>query len=397
MAPDSDTFTCRWAALSLSNIASVFLPDILLPRDESDSIVHKLVAVSTTSGNEKATGWLREHKIENAADVKVYTSWEEMLESGDYDIVYISTPHPLHYEHVHKALKHKRNVLVEKPATMNRTQYEKLVSYAEEQNVVLMEAMWTRYLPATKYLQEELLPKMGPVRRVYADFSFPIVSPELAHSSRFLDKQAGAGALLDQGVYALTWADIALNSGSAASTKVMYANSIPVADVKDDVDDINTVILSRTGGPSNKQEAVGIVTTSMTIPGSNKPAFYRRLQANKPAPSVRIEARDAQVSIPFPPIRSEELHVQWYGREFIDEEGMEKEEIIRKPIARGWGIWYQADVIASRVHERQKNGSSRGEVIGAEESLRVLGYMDQAREIGGIVYDQKLEEIPSSA
>ncbi|KAK4896508.1 hypothetical protein LTR28_001835, partial [Elasticomyces elasticus] len=86
MAPDSDTFTCRWAALSLSNIASVFLPDILLPRDESDSIVHKLVAVSTTSGNEKATGWLREHKIENAADVKVYTSWEEMLESGDYDI-----------------------------------------------------------------------------------------------------------------------------------------------------------------------------------------------------------------------------------------------------------------------------------------------------------------------
>lgn len=138
----TNVFTCRWAALSLSNIAAVFLPDILLPRNESEAIVHKLVAVSTTSGSERATSWLKEHKIEGAADVKIYHSWEEMLEAGDFDVVYISTPHPLHYKHVQKALECKRNVLVEKPATMTRPQYESLVGLAIQQNVVLMEAMW---------------------------------------------------------------------------------------------------------------------------------------------------------------------------------------------------------------------------------------------------------------
>lgn len=171
---------------------------------------------------------------------------------------------------------------------------------------------------------------------------------------------------------------------------------MPVENVKDDVDDINTVILSQTDGPSNNQTAVGIVTTSMTLPGSNKPAFYRRLQADKPAPSVRIEATNAQVSIAFPPIRPQELHVQWYGRHFVDDEGTEREEVIKKPVERGWGIWYQADVIADRVCDRQRQGSNRGEAIGAEGSLRVLELLDQARGLSGIKYGYELESLPPS-
>ena len=73
-----------------------------------------------------------------------------MLAKGDFDVVYISKPHPLQYLHVRTALDHNRNVLVEKPATMNREQFQRLVKQAEQQGVVLMEAMWTRYLPATK-------------------------------------------------------------------------------------------------------------------------------------------------------------------------------------------------------------------------------------------------------
>lgn len=66
--------------------------------------------------------------------------------------------------------------------------------------------------------------------------------------------------------------------------------------------------------------------------------------------------------------------------------------MIKKPVERGWGMWYQADVIAKRVHERQQQGTKEGEVIGAEESLRVLGWMDQARRQAGIVYDAELEK-----
>ncbi len=387
-------FTCRWAALSLSNISSVFLPDILLPRSESDQINHKLVAVSTTGTRERATSWLAENKISNVSSIEIYQSWEEMLETGDFDVVYISTPHPLHYQHVKKALQHKRNVLVEKPATMNRRQYEVLIHLALQQRVVLMEAMWTRYLPAAVYFQENLLPRIGEVKRVYAEFSFPIVSADLSHSSRFLDKSAGAGSLLDQGVYALTWADLALNGlgVNSTATEVVYASTMNVPNVPCKVDDITTVVLSKYNTGSKAQQAVGIVTTSMTIPGSSKPPFYQRLQAKKSAAAVRIEATKASVAIPFPPIRPEELHVQWYGEEYVGDDGVEKEEVICKPIERGWGIWYQADVIAAQVKAQQTSPGS-GVVIGADESLRVLGFMDEARRSSGIVYDDAVEEV----
>jgi dihydrodiol dehydrogenase / D-xylose 1-dehydrogenase (NADP) len=390
----SDQFVCRWAFPSRSSIASVFLSDIVLLREDSDPIKHEIVAVSTTGSHERVQKWLAEHNVPNASSVKIYSSWEKMLEEGDFDIMYISTPHPLHYQHVLAALKRKRNVLVEKPATMNRKQYEVLCKQAREQNVVLMEAMWTRYLPATEYFKSELLPKIGQVKRVYAEFSFPIYSSDMPLSSRFLDKAAGAGALLDQGVYALTWADLAFNGIIAenATTQVIHANNIPLKAGTDKIDDINTVILSQINNNSENQIVVGIVTTSMTLPGSNKPSFYHRSAAKKAAPSVRIEAEYASIAVPFPPIWPEVFHVQWYGEEFPDAEGREKDEVIKKPVGRGWGIWYQADVIVRRVCER-RGGARQGEVIGEEESLRVLGWMDEARRLSGLAFDPKLEEI----
>ena len=385
--------SCRWAALSLSSIAAVFLPDLLLPREESDSIRHELVAVSTTGSAERATGWFKENKIDAKA-INVYHSWEEMLEKGDFEAVYISTPHPLHYRHAMKAIECGRNVLVEKPATMNREQYKILGDRAREKGVVLMEAMWTRYLPATQFLKEDLLPRIGEVKRVYADFSFPIVSPDLPHTSRFLDKQSGAGSLLDQGVYALTWVDIALNGIEASSsTRVSHASSMSVPGRPGDVDDINTVVISKYENGSKRPAAVAIVSTSMSLPGSSRPSFYQRLQAKKAAPSVRIEGTKASVAIPFPPIRPQELHVQWYDEEHVDEQGIEKEEVIHKPVESGWGIWYQTDVFARCLMTRRRDNITRGEVIGVDESLRVLGWMDQARAQAGIEYDVELDNL----
>ncbi|KAL1998069.1 hypothetical protein VTN02DRAFT_90 [Thermoascus thermophilus] len=391
-----ETFRCRWALLSLSTIAGTFVPDLLLPRDAAEPITHEVVALSTTKTREQAATWLREHGVPNASSVSVYASWEEMLTSADFDIVYISTPHPLHYRQILAALRARRHVLVEKPATMNAAQYRRCVRCAEENGVVLMEAMWTRYLPAARYLRSAVLPRIGAVRRVFADFSFPIVSPDLSEASRFLDKQAGAGALLDQGVYALTWVDMALNHLSpSATTKVVHASSIGIETATGVVDDLNTVIISKPGEKKTSSDAVAIVTTSMTLTGSSQKPFYDRLQTKKPAPCVRIEATDAQVSIPFPPIRPQEIHVQWYGRQHVDADGAERDEVIRKPVERGWGLWYQADVIAQRVWERQRAGvsSAPGETIGAEESIRVLEWMDEARKLAGIEYDPALDEI----
>jgi len=234
------------------------------------------------------------------------------------------------------------------------------------------------------------------------------VSDDWGPDSRFLDKKAGAGALLDQGVCALTWADIALhstNDGKDAegneSVKVVSAHSIHVLDKGNwDVDDINTFILSKSMTLSGKETAgaVGIATTSMTLPGSSTPPFFKRLQAKELAPSVRIQGTKAEIAIPFPSPRPQELKVQWYADDRLDSEGMETEEVIEKSVKRGWGMWYQADIIARRVLGRSKaeqaDGSkAKGEVIGAEETLRVLGYMDEARSLAGIKYGEELESV----
>ncbi len=127
-------------------------------------------------------------------------------------------------------------------------------------------------------------------------------------SSRFLDKQAVAGALLDQGVYALTWTDLALSHGAKdADIKIVSANSMPIKKGETEADDINTVILTKL--EKGTQSAVGIVTTSMTLVGSNKPDFYQRFQSKKYGPCVRIEGEYASIAVPFPPIRPQEFQV----------------------------------------------------------------------------------------
>jgi len=385
---------CRWAALSLSTIAAIFLKDLVTPRS-APRLRHELVAISTTGSLDRARTWLADNQIPNAENIKVYHSWEEMLRTEAVDVIYISTPHPLHYPMVKKALENRRNVLVEKPATMNRSQYEVLSSLAKSQNVVLMEAMWTRYQPLARYLKEELLPQIGDVRRVFSDFAFPIWSPEMPLSSRWLDKDAEAGCLLDQGVYALTWVDMALNGLGAdqrTSTKVVYSSTMSIPGVPNDVDDLNMIVISKQDKRSKKQEAFAVVTTGMTMPGSTKGDILNRLNAKKYAPTVRIEGTKALVAIPFPPIRAEKLEVQWYDDSHLDEDGKEKDELIERPL-EGWGIWYQAEEIGRLVHERKTQHVETGVVIGGEETLRVLGWIDDARRQAGIEYSPDLEAL----
>ncbi|CAK7224174.1 hypothetical protein SBRCBS47491_005459 [Sporothrix bragantina] len=401
----STPFTCRWALLGLSSIAVTFVEDLLLARDASDPIRHEVVCVSTTGTVERARKWLADRKVLGAEDdktVKVYSSSYEMLAGGDFDVVYISTPHPLHYQAALSALRHQRSVLVEKPATMNRAQFLKLADVAKtESQAVLMEAMWTRYLPATLHLQNELLPKIGTVKRVFSDLSVPIVDPAAVSetSARLIDKQAGAGAMLDMGVYALTWADVAL--GGSDATKVAYADSIPFATGSALIDDINTVVLRRpSSNEATSSAAVAIVTTSLSLAGA--PCAADKLTVEKNAPGVRIEATHAQVSVPFPLIRPQELHVEWYGDSDANKTEAKK-EVLSLPVARGWGLWYQADVMAKTIQAQRAAVSSAasasateivsGKVIGEEDSARILGWMDVARQTAGIAYDAALEAV----
>lgn len=387
---------CRWAAISLSEIASLYFPDILPPRPNSP-VEHELVAISTTGTLERAETWKKDQCIPNPERVNIYQSWQDMLQNADFDVVYISTQPALHYEMVGMALKCGRNVLLEKPATLNWTQWEKLTHLAKAQNTVLMEAMWTRYQPIVRHVKDVILPQIGEVKRVFIDFGIPIWTKDLPSDSKWTDKTIGAGNLLAQGVYALTWADIALNGADhqprISATNVVYASSMPIPGVPGEVDDINTIIISKEDPQTGRQVAVAVITTSMTMPGARTQDTYARLNATKHSPSVRIEGTIAQIVVPFPPVRVEEVHIQWYGDDVLDEPGKEKEETILMPID-GWGMRYEADEIAICVARRKDHPTTEGLVIGGEETSRVMRWVTQVREQAGICFDPSIDNAP---
>jgi len=133
-----------------------------------------------------------------------YSSYEELVNAQEINAVYISTLHPFHYDHALMALKAKKPVLCEKPLVMNSKQAKQLIAVAKENKTFLMEAMWTRFLPVTrqvvKWVQEGMI---GEVRMLNASFGFVA---EWNPESRVLNKELGGGALLDVGVYTVSYA-----------------------------------------------------------------------------------------------------------------------------------------------------------------------------------------------
>jgi dihydrodiol dehydrogenase / D-xylose 1-dehydrogenase (NADP) len=381
---------CRWAFLGLSAIAVKFLKDLLLPRSENSQLTHELAAVGTTGSEERARSWLAEQQVPAAEKVAVHMSYADLLQHGDFDVVYISTPLGLHFSNARDAIRAGRHVLLEKPAVLTAAQWGALSELAREEGVVLMEAMWTRYQPAVRAFRDTVRPQLGPVRRIYADFSLPILpDPALPKESRFLDWRTGAGSLIDLGVYPLTWVDLALSDDSDADTppaQVVYAHTIKHNTPTGPIDDLTTVVLQRDSPP-----CIAIVTVSLSVPGSAVPPHDDRLVVSKNAPSVRIQGEQAEASVDFPPIRADRIHVEHYGPARVGVDGFELKEDVCRPL-HGWGLWYQADVIARAVLKGSKQ-KGQGLVIGEKETARVLTWLDQARHLADIRFSPELEAV----
>lgn len=127
---------------------------------------------------------------------------EDMLRCPEVDVVYIATPHPFHFEAARAALNAGKGVLCEKPACLWRSQVETLADLAARRNVLFVEAMWTRFLPAYK-TAKQWLGSIGEVHSLTASFcALSRLSPE----SRLFDPALGGGALYDLGCYPLAFA-----------------------------------------------------------------------------------------------------------------------------------------------------------------------------------------------
>lgn len=135
---------------------------------------------------------------------KAYGSYEMMLEDPLVDCVYIATPHGLHYTHMMLALDYGKHILCEKSFTLNAQQAQAVFKKAKLNNLFVMEAMWTKYLPVImetkKWIDQKII---GDLQSMEVSFGF---DAEHRRGSRLFDPAMGGGALLDIGVYVITCA-----------------------------------------------------------------------------------------------------------------------------------------------------------------------------------------------
>lgn len=181
----------RWGVLSTGIIAHCFAKALQATADA------ELYAVSSRSAG-KAAAFAAQYGFERS-----YGSAEEMLADENVEAVYIASPMSCHYEDSLKCLRAGKSVLCEKTITLNCAQLDEILKLAKEKNLFFMEAMWMKTLPhyrqAKKWVDEG---KIGSIRMIRSDFMNRCEgSPE----SRLFRPDLGGGALLDLGVYNLTF------------------------------------------------------------------------------------------------------------------------------------------------------------------------------------------------
>ncbi len=139
--------------------------------------------------------------------------YESLLECPEVELVYVATPHSLHYEQVMACLAHGKHVICEKAFALNDTQAAEMAAFAREKKLFLMEAMWTRFLPAMEKLRAMVAAgELGQVRHITADFAY---ASRFDPESRLYAPQLAGGALLDVGIYPLSMIAMLLGDAPA--------------------------------------------------------------------------------------------------------------------------------------------------------------------------------------
>jgi predicted dehydrogenase len=195
----------RWGILATGGIAAAFTADLV---DLPDAEV--VAVASRTEASAKAFA-------ERFGIDRAYGDWAELAADEDVDVVYVATPHAAHRVAAGLCLSAGRNVLLEKPFTLNAREAGELVALAREHGRFLMEAMWMYCSPVMRRLKALVEDgAVGEVRSVQADFG---IAGPFPPSHRLRDPLQGGGALLDLGVYPVSFAQLLLGepAGIAAS------------------------------------------------------------------------------------------------------------------------------------------------------------------------------------
>ncbi|QRV74261.1 oxidoreductase family, NAD-binding rossmann fold protein [Ceratobasidium sp. AG-Ba] len=380
-------FNLKWGILGAGHISGVFVrvslhtsspvtrvitdieQDILLDpktRDVTD-VLHHVAAVGSRDVA-KAQEFI-DKNAPSRPDIKAYGSYEEVVTDKNVDAVYIGTPHTHHYTCTALALRAKKHVLCEKPFTSNAAELKSLIEIAKENNVFLMEAMWTRFLPVAKAIKSLVdSGELGDVKVLHADLAGDFKLDSIPKTHRILDPKLGGGALLDLGPYPFVWAAIALYEHPQNNREAPSSVTGSMLKTKlTGVDSSTTFVLN-----FDKIEAQAILSCSITI--------------STPNPALVIRCGKGNIVVAPPIYKPSGFVVQYF-----DEPGSSKivKEEKTELAFHGGGWHFQADEVARCI----RDGKLQSDVWSLEESLVQMSVFDEVRKQCGYEFPPGVEQV----
>ena len=319
----------RWGILGTGWIADLFVRDLQLTGK-------RVVAVGSRS-QAGADAFAARFKIP-----KAHASYEALAADRDVDVIYVATPHPMHADNALLALEGGKHVLIEKPFTLNGAEARRVVDKAKAKKLVVLEAMWTRFLPHMLRIHDLIeAGALGTIYSVVADHTRDLPS-DPAHRLNALE--LGGGALLDLGIYPISFAWDILGAPSEIMAMARF---------KDTGADAEVATMFRHSG--------GAISTSISSSDNGGPNVAMILGTK-----ARIEiASTWYVPTSF----------RLIGR---DDKGIEE---YRSDVP-GRGMQFQADEMERLVAA----GLLAGTIMPPEETVAIMGTLDEVRRQIGLKY-----------
>ncbi len=324
----------RWGILGTGNIAHQFARGLTVTEDA------ELVAVGSRTA-EAAAKFADEFGI-----TQHHGSYEALANDADVDAVYVSTPHPFHYDNTIVCLNAGKAVLCEKPFSMNAREADAMIALAWEKGLFLMEAMWMRFTPAMTKIRELIADGViGEVRMLQADFGFRAAfDPTI----RAFAPELGGGAVLDVGVYTISLASMIFGEPS----NILSAAHLGTTGV----DEQNAIIFSYPAG----QLAVLASAVSTRTPHE-----------------AVIMGTDGMIQIPTP---------WWRPQGFILNRPEQTPETYDLPFT-GNGYNYETEEVGRCL----RAGELESPVLPLDETRSIMQMMDTLRAQWGLVYPSEVE------
>ncbi|WP_427384023.1 Gfo/Idh/MocA family protein [Janibacter sp. G56] len=332
----ADAPALRWGVLGAGGIAASFVDAL--------ATTQQVVAAVGSRDVAKAQAFIDAHLAGRGTETRAHGSYEDLVADPDVDVVYVATPHSEHRDHALLAIDAGKHVLVEKAFARNATEAREIVAAARERGVFAMEAMWSRFLPHYDVVRQSLeLGLLGDVETVIADHG-QLLYPD--GPQRMSDPALAGGALLDLGIYPVSFAAFVLG-------------------------DISSVHAVGTLTDAGVDAQCSIVLTS---PTRTHASLSTTMTARTPT-TASINGTAARLEIDGDFYMPNVVRLLGTDNTVLDEVALD-------PTERHRGLRFEAAEVARCVTA----GLTESPLLPLDETVRIMEILDEVRDAVGVVY-----------